>query len=102
MAPGEYGSPIQYVENAAAWLVSRSGNRFKSFPYLTTALRDTFAGRALVLDGEIVHLGPDGRPLFYELIRHRGPQHFYAFDALWIDGASGACRCSSGSAACAR
>src|SRR5205085_3263338 len=31
-------------------------------------------------------VGPDGKPLFYELMRRRAPQHFYAFDLLWIGG----------------
>jgi bifunctional non-homologous end joining protein LigD len=39
-----------------------------------------------VLDGEIVYLGGDGRPEFYNLMRRRSPQHFYAFDILWLDG----------------
>jgi bifunctional non-homologous end joining protein LigD len=39
-----------------------------------------------VLDGEIVYLAPDGRPMFYELMRRRRPQHYYAFDVLWLDG----------------
>jgi bifunctional non-homologous end joining protein LigD len=41
---------------------------------------------ASILDGEIVHPGPDGRPMFYELMRRRGPFCFYAFDLLWLDG----------------
>jgi bifunctional non-homologous end joining protein LigD len=44
------------------------------------------AGRSAILDGEIVRPGPDGRPLFYELMRRRGPFCFYAFDLLWLDG----------------
>src|SRR5215472_10717732 len=42
--------------------------------------------RSTILDGEIVHPGPDGRPMFYELMRRRGPFCFYAFDLLWLDG----------------
>jgi len=38
-----------------------------------------------VLDGEIVYLGKDGCPRFYER-RRRAPQYFYAFDLLWKDG----------------
>jgi bifunctional non-homologous end joining protein LigD len=44
------------------------------------------AGRSAILDGEIVRPGPDGRPMFYELMRRRGPFCFYAFDLLWLDG----------------
>ncbi len=39
-----------------------------------------------MLDGEIVHLGKDGRPLFYDLMRRRTPQHFAAFYQLWLNG----------------
>src|SRR4029079_1635286 len=39
-----------------------------------------------VLDGEIVYVGRDGRPEFYNLMRRRSPQYFYAFDILWLDG----------------
>jgi bifunctional non-homologous end joining protein LigD len=49
-------------------------------------VRQELAGRSAILDGEIVHPGPDGRPLFYELMRRRGPFCFYAFDLLWLDG----------------
>jgi bifunctional non-homologous end joining protein LigD len=30
--------------------------------------------------------GPDGRPMFYDLMRRRGPFCFYALDLLWLDG----------------
>jgi bifunctional non-homologous end joining protein LigD len=33
-----------------------------------------------------VFLGPDGVPRFYDLMRRRAPQNFYAFDLLWHDG----------------
>jgi hypothetical protein len=39
-----------------------------------------------VLDGEIVHLGNDGRPQFCSLLRRRSPQQFAAFDVLWLNG----------------
>ena len=39
-----------------------------------------------MLDGEIVCLDADGRPQFYDLLRRRGEQVFYAFDLLWLDG----------------
>jgi bifunctional non-homologous end joining protein LigD len=39
-----------------------------------------------ILDGEIVHLDANGLPQFYDLMRRRSPQHFYAFDLLWNDG----------------
>src|SRR5690242_10383321 len=39
-----------------------------------------------VLDGEIVNLGEDGAPRFYNLMRRRTPQFFYAFDLVWLNG----------------
>jgi bifunctional non-homologous end joining protein LigD len=39
-----------------------------------------------VIDGEIVRLGTDGRPQFYELMRRHGPMSFCAFDLLSLDG----------------
>jgi bifunctional non-homologous end joining protein LigD len=50
------------------------------------AIGRQLAGASAILDGEIVRPGPDGRPMFYELMRLRGPFCFYAFDLLWLDG----------------
>src|SRR5262249_52171870 len=50
------------------------------------AVARELAGHAVILDGEIVCPGPDRRPLFYELMRRRGPFCFYAFDLVWLDG----------------
>jgi bifunctional non-homologous end joining protein LigD len=55
------------------------------FATLAKAIRQDLAGRAVILDGESVRPGSDGRPLFYELMRRRGPFCFYAFDLLWLD-----------------
>ena len=77
---------VAYVDGGAARLVSRNGNTFKSFPALTSAVATALRVRSAILDGEIVHLGPDGAPLFYDLMRRRTPHHFMAFDLLWLDG----------------
>jgi hypothetical protein len=37
-------------------------------------------------NGKIVHLDAEGRPRFYDLMRRRIPQHYYAFDLLWLHG----------------
>jgi ATP-dependent DNA ligase len=73
-----------YVEGGACRLVSRNGDEFKAFPTLAASIGQDLAGRAAILDGEIVRPG-DGRPLFYELIGRRGPFCFYAFDLMWLD-----------------
>ncbi len=77
---------LAYVEDGRVRLVSRNGSTFKSFPELTAAIGPALGVRDAVLDGEIVHLGNDGKPEFYSLMRRRCPQYFFAFDLLWLDG----------------
>lgn len=40
----------------------------------------------MVLDGEIVCLGDDGKSRFYDLLFHHGEPRFVAFDLLHCDG----------------
>ena len=63
----------------------RRGTVHKSFPQLCAAIGAAIPGQA-VLDGEIVHLDAQGKPRFYDLMRRRNPQHYCAFDLLWLDG----------------
>src|SRR5690349_13636231 len=76
---------LAHIENGTCRLISRNRNPFKTFPRLCSAIADTIRCSA-VLDGEIVFVGPDGQPRFYDLMRRRSPQHFFAFDLLWHDG----------------
>src|ERR1700744_3349720 len=53
------------------------------FPYIATALRHL--PNDTVIDGELVALGPDGRPDFHRLQTFRPPESrilYYAFDIL--------------------
>jgi bifunctional non-homologous end joining protein LigD len=75
---------VAYVEGGTCRLVSRNHNAFKTFAPQAQAMGQDLSGRAAILDGEIVRPGPDGRPLFYELMRRRGPFCFCAFDLLWL------------------
>jgi bifunctional non-homologous end joining protein LigD len=77
---------VAYIEGGTCQLVSRNRNAFKTFVKLAQAIGQELPGRSAILDGEIVRPGPDGRPMFYELMRHRGPFCFYAFELLWLDG----------------
>jgi len=77
---------VAYVEGGICRLMSRNRNAFKTFEPLAQAIGKELSNRSAILDGEIVHPGPDGRPMFYELMRRRGPFCFYAFDLLWLDG----------------
>ena len=76
---------LAHIENGQCRLISRNRNAFKSFPGLCAGIANAIRGEA-ILDGEIVYLGRDGVPRFYDLMRRRGPQCFYAFDLLWLDG----------------
>jgi len=61
-----------------------------SYPELGE-LTELLGGRAAVLDGEIVALGPDGRSHFELLQNHGrggGAAHYMVFDLLWLDGES--------------
>ena len=73
------------LDSGQCWLVSRRGTAYKSFPQLSAAIGAAIPGQA-VLDGEIVHLDEQGKPRFYDLMRRHTPQHYYAFDLLWLDG----------------
>jgi hypothetical protein len=86
---------VAYVEGGACRLISRNRNTFKTFePFAQPLPGNSLAGSA-ILDGEIVHPGPDGRPMFYELMR-RGPFCFMlSICSGWIAGICGTGRCSS-------
>jgi DNA ligase D-like protein (predicted ligase) len=61
----------------------------RMYPSIAAAALKLKAGTA-VIDGEIVALGPDGKPSF-QTLQHRGshPEHhivFYAFDVLHVEG----------------
>jgi bifunctional non-homologous end joining protein LigD len=68
---------VAYVEGGTCRLVSRNRNAFKMFEALAQAIGQDLAGRSAILDGEIVRPGRAGRPMFYELMRRRGPFCFY-------------------------
>ena len=76
---------LAHIDSGYCRLVSRRGTAYRSFPKLCAAIAAAIQGQAVV-DGEIVHLDAEGKPQFYELMRRRAPQHYYAFDLLWLDG----------------
>ncbi len=72
----------------ATTLYSRRENVLNQrFPYIATALRHL--PKDTVIDGELVALGPDGRPDFHLLQNLRSAQSrmiYYAFDILMHEG----------------
>jgi bifunctional non-homologous end joining protein LigD len=75
---------LAYLDGSCR-LVSRKQNIYKSFGALSKALAEAVP-ETVVLDGEIVCLGEDGRPLFYDLLWRRREPYFYAFDILYANG----------------
>jgi bifunctional non-homologous end joining protein LigD len=68
-------------------LVSRHGHVFRAWPQLAEEIAHGVRGDSAVLDGEIVCMGPDGRPDFNRLMFRREWPVFFAFDVLSINGA---------------
>jgi ATP-dependent DNA ligase len=78
---------LAYVEGGRGRLVSRNGNTFKRFTPLAAESAVALGGVSnTILDGEVVCLDGDGRPLFNALLYRRSEPCFVAFDCLWLDG----------------
>lgn len=71
---------MAYIAKNDSRLLSKNGHAMKRFKMLATAIQDAVKCEA-VLDGEIVVLDSEGRP-----VRRRGEPVFYVFDVLWLDG----------------
>lgn len=77
---------LAYVAKGKSWLVSRNGHTYRAFPALCESVGAHLRSRNAVLDGEIVCLSADGRPVFNQLLCRRDRPVFYTFDLLWLDG----------------
>lgn len=77
---------LAIVRGHRAELVSRNGHTFKSWPQLAEEIAHAVRAHSAVLDGEICCLELDGRTHFKNLLFRREWPHFYAFDALSIEG----------------
>ncbi len=80
-------------KNDSVQILSRSGKDLsKKFPEITDP--DLYETEEIILDGEIVVLDDQGRPLFNEVISRMHSQFppkklnatFYAFDLIYVDG----------------
>lgn len=77
---------LAYVNAGECRLVSRKKHVYKSFRPLCAAIAQGLSVENAILDGEIVCIGADGRPIFNELLYRRGNPYLYAFDMLWLNG----------------
>jgi bifunctional non-homologous end joining protein LigD len=66
-------------------LVSRNGNSFGSFADLAKQIAEHLPANT-ILDGEIVAVDRKGKPRFNDLMFHRRPPCFFAFDLLTLAG----------------
>jgi bifunctional non-homologous end joining protein LigD len=65
---------------------SRRDIPLQRFRGLWERVADVLGTREVILDGEIVSLNRQGRPVFRDLVRCEGFLAFAAFDLLWLDG----------------
>ncbi len=77
---------LLYLQNGTAQLVSRRGIIYRRFDSLCANLAMTVKVHDAILDGELVCLDQDGRPMFDALIYRRAEPCFVAFDLLWLNG----------------
>ena len=83
---------VAYVEGGRARLVTRNGNDYtRHFPAIARSLEDWAAGRAMVLDGELVVTDEAGKTDFQALqnfLRDPSGKHpaYVAFDLLAFEG----------------
>ncbi len=87
------------VEDGRVTLTNRRGGEITAYPEIS-GLAGALAGRAAVLDGEVVTFDAEGRTSFQRLQRRMHVTHpsshlvsecpvvFVAFDVLWLDGES--------------
>jgi hypothetical protein len=73
---------LAFVNGGGTKLVSRRGLDYRRFE----DLRSEINADDVVLDGENVRLDSEGRPIFIDLMRRRGPFVFVAFDCLALNG----------------
>jgi len=77
---------VVYVSDGKCEIYSKRGNVFKSFQKLQAEIAAGLPAKEAIIDGEICVLDPQGRPLFYELMRRKQPPVLLCFDLLWVDG----------------
>jgi len=77
---------ILYTSSLGCEIRSRRDFQFDRFGDLCNRIAGVLGQREAILDGEIVALNRQGKPVFRDLIRGQGFIAFAAFDLLWLDG----------------
>jgi ATP dependent DNA ligase-like protein len=77
---------LAYVNGTGTALVSRKGNRFRSFPDLASIMPLEVNADDAVLDGEIVKLDGEDRPGFVDLCGAEAPSRSLRSTSSWSTG----------------
>ena len=77
---------IVYLTGGRCTIYSKRGNRFSRFSELEQRLCGAFPKQSVIIDGEVVAYGADGRVSFWHLMRGEGMLGYVAFDLLWSRG----------------
>jgi bifunctional non-homologous end joining protein LigD len=75
-----------YLRGDASHFISRQGKHMSRFDELARALAKELPVKTALLDGEIVVLDKEGRPIFLDLVKNVRQPTYIAFDLLYVDG----------------
>jgi bifunctional non-homologous end joining protein LigD len=78
---------VVYASRLGCEIRSRRDFQFERFGDLCSRISGVLGTRDVILDGEVVSLNRQGKPVFRDLLRGQGFLAFAAFDLLWLDGA---------------
>jgi bifunctional non-homologous end joining protein LigD len=77
---------VLYAASLGCEIRSRRDFQFDRFGDLCSRITSVLGAREVILDGEVVSLNRQGKPVFRDLLRGQGFLAFAAFDLLWLDG----------------
>jgi bifunctional non-homologous end joining protein LigD len=77
---------VVYASALGCEIRSRRDIPLKRFRGLWERIAEVVGPREVVLDGELVSLNRQGKPVFENLMRGRGFLAYAAFDLLWLEG----------------
>jgi bifunctional non-homologous end joining protein LigD len=77
---------VLYASQLGCTIRSRPDLQFDRFADLCSRIAGVLGDRDVILDGEVVSLNRQGKPVLRDLLRDQGFLAFAAFDLLWLDG----------------
>jgi len=77
---------LLYASGGACEFRAPLDRHFEGFTDLRDRVTSVLGGREAILDGRVVSLDRNGKPIFRELLKGRGYLAFAASDLLWLDG----------------